>query len=219
MSTVFDIRRHNLSSLIADSYQNNRAEFCRATGKNPNLINLVLTSNAEYRRNIGEKLARDIERRAGIAEGWLDSPRGIGERNVARISILAGSRAIPDVAPLTSDFSITLPVEAPMLALRVTGIANLTIVSVDESCMAPTFSIGDYVWLDLGFKKFDRDGVYALRMHDDATALRRIQRLPNGDLRVSADDPVYAAQIYSDGDPSDLRIVGKAVGCIRQIPL
>jgi Peptidase S24-like len=219
MTTVFDIRRHNLLLLIADSYQNNRAEFCRSTGKNPNLINLVLSSNAEYRRNIGEKLARDIERRAGIAQGWLDSPGGIGERNVARISILAGSRAIPDVAPVTSDFSMTLPVEAPTLALRVTGIANLVIVSVDEPSMAPTFSIGDYVWLDLGVKKFDRDGVYAFRIHDGATALRRIQRLPNGDLRVSTDDPVYAPQIYPDGDPSDLRIVGKAVGCIRQIPL
>jgi hypothetical protein len=183
------------------------------------LINLVLTNNPEHRRGFGEKLARDIEERTGLASGWLDSPRGIGARRVARVSILTGSRAIPDVAPITSDFSMTLPVEAPALALRITGIANLIIVSVDESCMAPTFSIGDYVWLDLGFKKFDRDGVYALRMHDDATVLRRIQRLPNGDLRVSADDPVYAAQIYPDGDPSHLTIVGKAIGCIRQIPL
>lgn len=61
---AFEARRVNLTDYIADRYESNRAAFCRATGKNPNLINLVLTDNADYRRNIGEKLARDIERKA-----------------------------------------------------------------------------------------------------------------------------------------------------------
>jgi len=72
MASVFEIRRRNLIAYIEDKHHGNRAEFCRRIGKNPNLINLALTRNDEYRKNIGEKLARNIERLAGMPVGWLD---------------------------------------------------------------------------------------------------------------------------------------------------
>ena len=212
MSDVFEIRRENLLSLIKDTYQGNRAEFCRATGKNPNLINLVLTSNAEYRRNIGEKLARDIEQRANIAAGWMDAPRGIGIRKVTKVPILTNTRDIPESPPMQSDYHVTLPVDDPILSLRLTGTANLLIVAVQDSNMNPTFRVGDHVWVDLGIKKIQGDGIYAIKTKD-GTMFRRIQQLATGEFRVSTDDPAYAPQIIKGKPSSALRVVGKAIAC------
>jgi hypothetical protein len=218
MNNSFEVRRQNLLTLIRDSYQNNRAEFCRATGKNPNLINLVLSQNEEYRRNIGEKLARDIEQRAGIAAGWLDSPRGIGIRRVTKIPILTDAGAVPDAAPLESDYHVTLPVDDPTLALRSTGTRNLAIVIAQESCMAPTFRVGDFVWVDLGVKKIAGDGIYVIRMAD-GSLFRRIQQLPTGELRVSTDDPAYAPQILKGKAANAMRVIGKAIACNNRTAL
>lgn len=215
---VIEVRRQNLLSYIRDTYGGNRAEFCRATGKNPNLINLVLTNNAEYRRNIGEKLARDIEAKAGIASGWLDSPRGVGARKVTKIPMLVDSSNIPDKAPLECDYHIVLPVDDPTLALRTTGTKNLVIVTAQESCMAPAFNVGGNVWVDLGVKRIVGDGVYVLRM-GGATKFRRVQQLPNGELRVSQDDPAYAPQILKNKLSAGLKVVGKAIAVSTRVTL
>lgn len=218
MTSIFDVRRENLISLIRDSYQNNRAEFSRSTGKNPNLINLVLSNNEEYRRNIGEKLARDLESRCGIATGWLDAPRGIGIRRVTRIPILTDAANVPDKAPLESDYHVTLPVDDPALALRSTGTSNLAIVIANESCMAPTFHVGDLVWVDLGVKKISGDGIYVIRVAG-GTVFRRIQQLPTGEVRLSTDDPVYAPQILKGKALSGIRIIGKSTAVSRRTAL
>jgi hypothetical protein len=219
MTSAFEVRRQNLISLIRDSYEGNRAAFCRATGKNPNLINLVLTNNPDYRRNIGEKLARDIEQRAGIASGWLDSPHGIGARHVTRIPVLTDSRDVPDRAPLTSDFSVTLPIDDPTLALRSSGTANLVIVPAQDSCMAPTISVGDHVWVDLGAKKVVGDAIYVVRMKGDGTLFRRIQQLPNSEIRITADNPAYSPQILKARSAAMPRVIGRAISCTKRVPL
>lgn len=214
MPNVFRNRRENLAAYIQDTYAGNRAEFCRAIDKNQNLINLVLTGNPDYRRNIGEKLARDIEKRAGIAEGWLDSPRGTGVRKTTRIPIIPAQADIPDKAPLSSDFSVTLPTDDPSLALRSTGTANLAIIAVQEPSMSPTVKVGDWVWVDLGVKKIAGDGVYFVTI-SDGPILRRFQTLPTGDLRMSTDDPAYAPSILKGKPLQAMRVIGKAVACSR----
>jgi SOS-response transcriptional repressor LexA len=219
MDISFEVRRQNLALLIKDFYEGNRAAFCRATGKNPNLINLVLSSNPEYQRNIGEKLARDIEQRARIASGWLDTPHGIGTRNVTRIPVLTDSRDVPDHAPLKGDFSVTLPMDDPMLALRSTGTANLVIVLAQESCMAPTIAVGDHVWLDLGVKMVKGDAIYLLRMKDKVSLLRRIQQLPNGDICITADNPAYSPQTFKASSRTMPRVIGKAIAVSKRAPL
>lgn len=207
MIDAFEVRRLNLIKYIRDTHDGNRAEFCRATGKNPNLINLVLSSNTEYRRNIGEKLARDIEKRAGIAPGWLDSPRGIGERKVAKVALVLDSRDIPDAPPQTPDYFLTLPTDDPVVSQRVTGTANLLCCVIQDSAMAPTINVGNHVWVDVGVKEVTGDGVYVIRQGDH-TVFRRIQIMPNGELRVATDDPIYAPQVVK---PRSVKVVGRAI--------
>ena len=215
---IIEVRRQNLLGYIRDTYGGNRAEFCRATGKNPNLINLVLSLNPEYQRNIGEKLARDIEGRTGLASGWLDSPRGIGARKVAKIPMLTDSTDIPEKAPLESDYYAVFPVDDPTLALRSTGLKNLIMVTAQESGMEPTFVVGSYVWVDLGIKKPQGDGIYVLRV-GGVTQFRRIQQMPNGDLRLSQDDPAYAPQLVKNRASSGVTVVGKVIAASKRVTL
>ena len=209
-ATVFETRRQNLIGLIRDRFSDNRAEFSRSTGKNPNLINLVLTANEEYRRNIGEKLARDIEQRAGLAPGWLDAPRGIGIRNVTQIPILTDQTAVPAKPPLANPYYMIVPLDDPNIALRSSGSGNLVAVYAGDASMAPTIRVGDWVWVDLGVKKLSGDGVYVIKQNE-GTVFRRLQQLPDGTLRVSSDDPAYAPQLLPKKAAGSIQIVGKGI--------
>lgn len=206
---VFETRRLNLVAFIEDKFDGNRAAFCRSTGKNPNLINLVLTDNADYRRNIGEKLARDVEKKAGLATGWLDSPRGVGERRMVCIPISWMVWTIPDSPPLRSDSSLTIPTDDPVLRLRITGTSNLMIIVQQEASMAPTIRVGDYFWVDLGVKVFSGDGVYVLRNPDGTTMLKRIQQLSDSEFRLSSDDKSYEPVLLSSKAMNKTGVVGR----------
>jgi hypothetical protein len=213
---VFETRRLNVVAYIEEKFGGNRAAFCRATGKNPNLINLVLTDNPDYRRNIGEKLARDIEVKASLPSGWLDAPRGVGERKTATIPITYLPWAIPDTPPLKPDSCLTVPTDDPALRIRVSGTANLIIVVQQESSMAPTIKVNDFIWVDLGVKAFNSDGVYVVRNSDGTTALKRIQQLSPTQFQLSVDDKTYEPRAVNSKAMTKLPIVGRVLcvwGC------
>jgi len=211
MKNTTEIRRLNLIEYIANNFAGNRAAFCRATGKNPNLINLVLSANADYSRTIGEKLARDIEARSSLAKGWLDSPRGIGDRKSVFIPVITAA-VLPSVQPPESDYSFTLPMDDPRLALRLTGTKNLVIFTAKDSNMTPTIEVGDFLWIDLGVKEFAGDGVYSL-IAEDGIVIRRLQKISETELRVSTDNKSFdplTAKVKGKGKPE---ISGRVVAC------
>lgn len=180
-------RRINLVTYIKDHYKGNRAAFCRATGKNPNLINLVLTENEDYRRGFGEKLARDIEQRLGISRGWLDTPRGVGVKRVLTIPIVDYSQ-IPDVAPERYDYFMVLPTAYPRFS-RVTATKNIVASVFEDAGMQPTIVPEDCLYIDLGIKSIEGDGLYIMRF-SERTEVRRVQRI-GSNIRLSKDDRMF----------------------------
>ena len=213
MKNTAEVRRLNLIEYIANNHGGNRAAFCRATGKNPNLINLVLSGNKDYARSIGEKLARDIEARSSLPKGWLDSPRGIGERKSVFIPMVTDA-TLPAVQPPSADYSFTLPMDDPRFSLRLTGTKNLVIFTAKDSNMAPTVEVGDFLWIDLGVKDFSGDGVYALTA-EDGVMIRRLQKISETELRVSTDNKAFdslTVKIKGKGKPD---ICGRVVACSK----
>jgi hypothetical protein len=213
MKNTAEVRRLNLIEYIANNFAGNRAAFCRATGKNPNLINLVLSGNKDYARTIGEKLARDIEARSNLAKGWLDSPRDIGDIKSVFIPMITAT-TLPVVQPVGSDFSFTLPMDDPRFSLRLSGTKNLVIFTAKDSTMAPTIEVGDFLWIDLGVKEFAGDGVYSLTA-DYGIVIRRLQRISATELRVFTDNKAFdplTAKIKGKGKPD---ISGRVVACSK----
>lgn len=66
MATIRTIRRRNFLSLLS-RYETNR-EFADAVGRAPAFVSQIKTG----RRNIGDDVARDIERAFVLPEGWFD---------------------------------------------------------------------------------------------------------------------------------------------------
>lgn len=68
---IQDIRRQNLRAVIEAEFGGVPARLARALGCQPTSISR-LTSSAASKRNMGDKMARDIERAAGRPDGWMD---------------------------------------------------------------------------------------------------------------------------------------------------
>jgi hypothetical protein len=215
--SINDIRRINLISYIAQHHEGNRAAFCRATGKNPNLINLVLTDNPGYRRNIGEKLARDIEKRCELEPGWLDVAGGMSAKHVLFVPFVEYSNA-PTKPPDRADYAWILPTDEPHFATA-TAPARIVAVKMEGSTMKPSIQAGDPVFLDLGVKELDSDGVYLVR-RGEKTELRRIQDVGGGDIRIGVDNSTY--QPIAGPRKQLLKefvIVGKALFAMTKVDL
>lgn len=85
MATAADIRRENLSILVAR--EGTQAAFARKIGKDKNQVNQWL--GRAGKRNISDAIAREIEAALRLPEGWLDQPQ-------ARVSEPAAAYGEPD---------------------------------------------------------------------------------------------------------------------------
>lgn len=61
-------RKDALKRLIDEKFEGKQADFARAINRSPSLVWQCLSGH----RNIGEKLARDIESKLRLKRGWLD---------------------------------------------------------------------------------------------------------------------------------------------------
>ena len=71
---IADIRRENLRQLIKTEFKT-RAEFADKINKSPSQVAMWFMSS-KGKRAIGEKVARDIEKRLGLNQGELDLETG-----------------------------------------------------------------------------------------------------------------------------------------------
>jgi len=63
------IRRSKLAQLIRDRFGGSQAKFVEITGENQGEVSALLRD-----KSFGEKKARKIEGKCGLASGWLDTP-------------------------------------------------------------------------------------------------------------------------------------------------
>lgn len=71
---IKEIRRYRLRKLILTRFSGVASRFAEHIGKQPSYIARIFSSNPEHARNIGEGLAREIERLCDLEEGFLDRP-------------------------------------------------------------------------------------------------------------------------------------------------
>ncbi len=210
ISEITEIRRTNLIALIDEKFGGNRAAFCRNTGKHPNLMNLVLSVNPAIRRNIGEKLARDLETKLGLSEGWLDQPREGG--SAGRVYTFPIVRL--DALDKSGIEKIVLGQDVAARALdRPSSMANVKVAYAVNNDMAPAISQGDMMFVDTAAKDLDRSGTYVL-LRDTEVFVRRITRLITGATKVSADNDPQSALEFQPGKMK-LRSAGRVVGVLR----
>lgn len=88
--------------------------------------------------------------------------------------------------------------------------ADLAVVRVDGDSMERTFNDGDWVLVDLSQRKFEYEGVYALRVGDAAWIKRIALNLSDKLIQIISDNSLYPIrQVKED----DINLIGRVV-CI-----
>lgn len=93
---------------------------------------------------------------------------------------------------------------------------DLHLIYVDGESMEPTLRPGEVILVDHRDTGPTRDGVYVLRM-DGALMVKRLQRLPGGNINVTSDNTAYhpfTANV-SQLNSNDFAIVGRVVWSAR----
>lgn len=70
---IAEIRRNNLKLIIEERFNGVASELARLLDKQPSEISRIFSQNITHRRNIGSRLARELERVIGKPMGWMDS--------------------------------------------------------------------------------------------------------------------------------------------------
>lgn len=206
---VYGLRVRNLKHLIAEKYEGNRAAFCRATGKHPNLINLVLTDNDEYKRRIGEKLARSIEESLNLPTEWLDLPQSGSPDAVTVIPLNRAGELLDRALPVES-----LHLTEKLARSQFESVADLSkirgVYAYGDS-MAPTLNNGDIVFIDAGIDELKLDAIYAVARGPEIF-IKRFQRQLKGGYRVLSDNVAYPPIDMSEAEAKRLNVLGRVVG-------
>lgn len=201
------IRRENLRALVEERFEGNRAAFCRATGKHPNLINLVLTDNPDLQRRPGERLCRSIEEALSLSAGYLD--RKSAADSGARMSNIPIVQKLDDKA----DEWLTVYADNVQPIAKNAPLSKLVGFRVQTDHMAPTISPGDVAFINRAVSDIDAAGGIFLIEQDGAPLLARFRKTLQG-WNVSFDNPAYPAELVTADFVQSQKVLGKAVSAM-----
>lgn len=89
---------------------------------------------------------------------------------------------------------------------------SVRIINARGDSMRPNIKDGDLIFVDISADRFVGGGVYVIVWVNDPDglcAIKRIERLPNGKLRIFQDNTDVGYTTNHETDGSDIRIVGK----------
>ncbi|WP_195759015.1 S24 family peptidase [Pseudomonas syringae] len=228
---IREIRRYNLRQLVKTRYGGVTARLAEKIGRQASYVARVLSDNSEHARNIGEKLAREIEEACDLPVGFLDeleddeyvlptripntAPRAGMWSEVAKIPwINLGSTMGLSVDPAESSrafSSVTLRTSWLRQLPSITDPTNIRLITGAGDSMHPSISHGDLLLVDIGITPTLSDGVYVFTMADQVY-IKRLQREPDG-FRVLSDNPRYREILVPAAEQDVIQVHGRVVYC------
>ena len=91
---------------------------------------------------------------------------------------------------------------------------NIKMLTGLGDSMKGTYNHGDVLFIDIGITETSVDAVYAIS-HSDELFIKRIQRLPNGVIKVISDNKNYDPFVIENGDREKFRVIGRVIGCLN----
>ena len=89
---------------------------------------------------------------------------------------------------------------------------DLVLIRVSGESMRPTLNNGDVILVNHSLTRPDKEGIYIMRM-GDMLLVKRLQALPDGQIRVTSDNPVYEPWTLDTSKMAegDVAIIGRVV--------
>lgn len=203
-----DINERRIAYLRKTMGAMSQKEFAEAHDLDASYLSQLLNGH----RKLGEKAARTLEIKIGLADGSLVSPPGedsaakasnvvhihrtVKDKNFVLIPHLdiAGSmgqgKSVPEMhIEVIRDMTVHLG-WLRMQGLTFSRVDNLAIISGDGDSMSGTFADGDALLVDRGINEVKTDAIYVFTLDGDLF-IKRLQRMTGGTLRMISDNPIY----------------------------
>lgn len=93
---------------------------------------------------------------------------------------------------------------------------NINLINVPTDSMSPTINKGDVAFIDITCHGYCGEGVYAFVDEYGELFIKRLQRVPNGGMKILSDNPKYSPLDFTQEELERCYIVGKLV---KALPL
>jgi hypothetical protein len=215
---LYEIRKANVALILSDRFFNHKANMAKAAGLHRNTISLLLTGNEDCGRNLGELLARKMERGLLLPSGWLDSPHDTLETSSAyTIKAVDIDARLRDVLRTCEIPCYCVPDGWTDALPHLTARENLYIATLVTDDVSPDMRPGSWVMVDGEAKAWNGPGYYLLS-RDKSTFLRHITRKVSGEFWVSG-----GPKASRDGETlatlKGLKVLGRVVAQMPQAVL
>jgi len=214
------IRRKNLRKFIEK--MKSQADLADKLEMDPSYLSQIAGINPS--KNIGTRVARDIEKKLGLSDGWMDRDHSGESTDLALGEGSPGSGAPPSIPvyAITAGMGrgkfpdseqvlkIVVFDPATLRDMNLSGSSHgIVAVYADGESMLPTIPPKSLVFVDRNQRDL-RDGVYLVRL-EDMIYVKRLQRLPNHKVKVISDNPIYEPFDVDLKNGDDFEILGKVL--------
>ncbi|AWY45590.1 helix-turn-helix transcriptional regulator [Glaesserella parasuis] len=217
MRDIREIRRKKLKDLIDDVSGGNIADFARKIDKEPSYVARMLYPEGKPgAKPIGEKMAHHILHKFVLPLDWFNRDYDDeGELipfeepsiviDVLNVEASAGNGSTGDLVEIVSKLHY-VP-EQFYLYFRGIDPENIRVINIKGDSMAPTFSSGDMIFIDISIPYFDGDGVYVFTYKNNLY-VKRLQ-MAGDHLIVISDNETYKEWEINEESIEQLYIHGK----------
>lgn len=95
-------------------------------------------------------------------------------------------------------------------------INGINLINVPTDSMSPTINKGDVAFIDTTCRGYSGEGVYAFVDEYGELFIKRLQRVPNGGMKILSDNPKYSPLDFTQEELERCHIMGKLV---KALPL
>ncbi|MBF0446565.1 MAG: helix-turn-helix transcriptional regulator [Magnetococcales bacterium] len=213
-------RRQKLAKLILQ--EGSQSAVARKIGTDPSYLSQIMSPKG--RRNVGELLARRIEKTYNKEPGWMDRPdyalpyREVDDDLADALSEfilipryqVSASMGPGELQPDEDQINGHLAFKNVWLQKRRLNPRFLTVIDAIGDSMHPTITNGDVLLVDLRQKEPIDNRIFVLRMADQLFA-KRLHTRPNRVINIHSDNPLSPPFEINLENADEVSIVGRVV--------
>lgn len=142
-------------------------------------------------------------------------------KNSVTISLLDISAAAAPRGIINVDYpevikEITIDQDQVLELLGRKNINGINLINVPTDSMSPTINKGDIAFVDTTCRGYSGEGVYAFVDEYGELFIKRLQRVPNGGIKILSDNPKYLPLEFTQTELERCYVIGKLV---KSLPL
>ncbi len=189
METSTEIRTQNIRELV--KHNGGVTKFSELVGRDQSQISQWVSLKSP--KKIGEKIARSIEEKLGLSQGYLDHDHTI---QTVKSSMLAVPLmkfkvcASGGIEAWSEEFEGELQIPEIIIKRKKINIRNLICLEVTGDCMSPTYNCGDFVFVDRSYSDpalIINNRVYVVKYNHELS-LKRLEKFPTH-VVMKSDNP------------------------------